>query len=192
MRTANPRKFTVFDGMFLIAAIAIALCLTDFVSRTLHFGPLELPVNPIGWGVIAVIMSYPFALTLSLAVGLLRMRKPRPRVRRIFRQPGMAAFVVTVGYLVITLLTLLIVFVADDLLILRSPVLADVSKLLRWVLVLPALVFGFAVLAIWTVLGLSVTWRAERSWVDRSGRALGAYWMISSVISGVLLYLFTQ
>jgi uncharacterized membrane protein (DUF485 family) len=188
MDKPGPRRFTLLDGMFLIAAIAIALSLTSF--RIAHFVRWGASRSLFGWGVTAGALSVPFALTLSLAVGLLRMREPRPRFRLIFRQPGMAAFVVTVGYLIVSAVILLIVVIADDLLFLRSPVLADNSRLLGWVLMLPRFVFGFAVLAIWSVLGRSGAWRPERSWIDRAGRALGAYWVINGVVCGVLVYLF--
>jgi hypothetical protein len=36
---------------------------------------------------------------------------------------------------------------------------------------------GTAVLSAWTVLLLGGRWRTERSWIDRSGRALGLCWI---------------
>jgi hypothetical protein len=41
---------------------------------------------------------------------------------------------------------------------------------------------GWAVCAAWTVLWLAGVWRAERSWIDRTGRVLGVYWVLNSVL----------
>jgi hypothetical protein len=41
---------------------------------------------------------------------------------------------------------------------------------------------GWAVGAAWTVLWLAGVWRAERSWIDRTGRVLGIYWILNSAI----------
>jgi hypothetical protein len=37
---------------------------------------------------------------------------------------------------------------------------------------------GLAVAVAWLMLGIGGRWRPERSWVDRSGRALGALWLM--------------
>ena len=37
---------------------------------------------------------------------------------------------------------------------------------------------GFAIAACWLVLIVGRRWRPEPSWIDRCGRALGAYWIL--------------
>ena len=53
----------------------------------------------------------------------------------------------------------------------------------------PAFLVGGAVVSIWIVMGLSGTWRAEPSWIDRAGRALGIYWVSTSVLFGWAFFL---
>jgi hypothetical protein len=43
-----------------------------------------------------------------------------------------------------------------------------------------------AVVASWVALALARRWRPEPSWVDRAGRALGAYWIALSLYRWVL------
>jgi hypothetical protein len=40
-----------------------------------------------------------------------------------------------------------------------------------------------AVAAIWVALALSGRWRAEKSWIDRTGRLLGWYWIMYPVVN---------
>jgi hypothetical protein len=91
MRSPIPRRFTLVDAMVLIAATAIAMVL----MRPLLEEMRPLGVHSLGdalrLGSTVSVTLEPMALTLSLAVGLLRLREPRPRLRRAFRQPGMVA-----------------------------------------------------------------------------------------------------
>jgi hypothetical protein len=43
---------------------------------------------------------------------------------------------------------------------------------------------GGAIASVWIVMWLSGTWRADPSWIDRAGRALGIYWIMISALFG--------
>jgi hypothetical protein len=45
---------------------------------------------------------------------------------------------------------------------------------------------GFAVLGSWAALVLNGRWRPKPSWIDRSGRAIGATWIGAVVLSRFL------
>ena len=53
----------------------------------------------------------------------------------------------------------------------------------------PIFLVGGAVASVWIVMWLGGTWRAERSWIDRAGRALGVYWIMTSVLFGWAFFL---
>ena len=55
-----------------------------------------------------------------------------------------------------------------------------------WILLLSFT--GWAVSAAWVVLRLAGAWRAEPGWIDRTGRALGIYWILNSVIASPGLF----
>ena len=46
---------------------------------------------------------------------------------------------------------------------------------------------GFGVCVAWAGSALDAHWKPEPSWVDRTGRALGAAWVALSIPSGVML-----
>src|SRR5262245_26651114 len=99
MRPSAPRRFTVIDAMVLIAATAVALVLMRPLLEEMRL----LAVHPLGdalrLGLTVSVLLEPMALTLSLAVGLLRLREPRPRLRRVFRQPGMATCMAVLAWI---------------------------------------------------------------------------------------------
>jgi hypothetical protein len=49
------------------------------------------------------------------------------------------------------------------------------------------LYLGLAVLASWLTLRAGGWWRAEPSWIDRLGRALGVLWIAEAVIWAALI-----
>ena len=92
-------------------------------------------------------MTFLFAYAFIL-LGL-RLLSPRPPAAELVRQPGLwASGGVVLG--------------AASMLTLRyfQPVIFPASVALAW-----------------SGLALSGRWRAERSWVDRSGRVVGACWL---------------
>ena len=62
----------------------------------------------------------------------------------------------------------------------------DSNSMMLWIRIgmQPMFLVGGAVASVWIVMWLSGTWRADRSWVDRAGAALGIYWIMMSVVFG--------
>jgi len=107
-------------------------------------------------------------LIMTAVFLLIRVRRPRPPIRALLRQPGtLAGLAVTFG------LTL----VAGWMHFLFFGRLIDAT-------VTPIAVGGTVALA-WTCLALVRRWEAEPSWVDRMGRILGA----TAIAVGVIAFL---
>jgi hypothetical protein len=187
MRSPIPRRFTLIDAMVLIAATAIALVLIrPFLADFSFPVVVHSPVDVLILGLTVCVSLEPLALTSSLALGLLRLRKPRPRLRQVFRQPGMAACWAT-G--ICTLFIIIIYLISYFMIIfeLRRFAFGDYFLFENAGLVLFSFT-GWAICAVWTVLWLAGVWRAEHSWIDRAGRVLGVYWVSNSVISFPVLF----
>jgi hypothetical protein len=113
-------------------------------------------------------------MTLTMAVLLMNLRPPRPRWRRMARQPGMAACCTA-----------------------TVPIIVALIGFTYWRLTLEPntrlfcedwrgdSLFGYCgytaglwVLAAWLTLALSGRWRAERSGIDALGRLVGVVWLL--------------
>jgi hypothetical protein len=182
MRTVIARKFTVFDAMLLIAVTAVSLVLIrDYVHfldgrRITWLLPRDWRLASMWrWATVWSGVLAPLAVSLSLAMWLLRLRKPRSKLRRLFRQPGMFA---TSAVVIDTSLFLVKALFSQYYLYSTSttPVLAN---FLLWIMRLPW--NGEVVAVAWLLLWASGSWRNEPSWIDRAGRALGVYWIASGV-----------
>jgi hypothetical protein len=182
-----PRRFTLIDAMVLIAAAAIALVLMRPVLQGMP-SVVHSPTDVLHLGMSVCILIEPLALTWSLALGLLRLRKPRPRLRRVFRQPGMAACTATFSSNIMFILILLII-ASIHYFSLRRFAFGEFFQFTdddAWLVLMSFT--GWAVCGAWTVLWLAGAWRAERSWMDRTGRVLGVYWILNSVIGLPVLF----
>jgi hypothetical protein len=116
-----------------------------------------------------------FAAAWSLALLALRLRRPRPRLRRLTRQPGMVAGAAAAVVLSIRMVNIGIMLGVYAAWVPETPVLAVLENYGELPYI-PAEV-GCAVAAAWVVQGLSGRWHAEPSWLDRAGRALGFFWI---------------
>ncbi len=155
------RKFTLADIMVLVAASAAGLALARSV--------LEAQNSP--W-YFAYPMGAGSPIVLGLTVGLLgiRLRKPRPAARRLFRQPGAAA----------SLVALASVAVWSVFLGIRAGS-GNPDRGLEGFSYVGASA-GPAVLGAWILLGITQTGRREPGWLDRSGLALGCGWIVLMVV----------
>jgi hypothetical protein len=104
---------------------------------------------------------------------LMRVQQPRPPIRALMRQPGtIAGLAVAFG----------LIFVAGWMHLFFFGRLIDGT-------VIPIAVGGTVALA-WTGLALVRRWQAERSWVDRGGRLLGATAIVVGLIALLAIGLF--
>jgi hypothetical protein len=190
MPTAARRTFSLLDAMVLIAATAIGLGgLRGWVELGAELGESVATIahpeagwSPWGWaiyqgyGLLGEVLL-PFCCSWTLALLALRLRGPRPRLRRLARQPGaMACYSAAVGLIPALIGVLGWVLIWGP----RSGAGFDSQVWERLLepafLVVPPLA-GSAVLGSWATLLLGGRWRAERSWIDRAGRCLGVYWI---------------
>jgi hypothetical protein len=185
-----PRKFTLLDAMVFIAATGIAFVpIRLFLWENWRF-PEELSAPEIWRTALEVNVSLiPLALSLSVVVSLLGMKKPRPNLRRVYRKPGIAACIVAVVYSILSLLGYAVFLRFSHAL--DRGIFDDKNSVMLWIRIgmQPMFLVGGAVASIWIVMGLGGTWRADPSWIDRAGRALGIYWITTSVFFGWAFFL---
>ena len=84
MNSTFKRRLFISDGMILVATTAVSLaCVREFETQTRFWQPhaLARPLQASVWA----------ALPLTLALIPLRLRLPRPRTQRLWRQPGWLA-----------------------------------------------------------------------------------------------------
>jgi hypothetical protein len=180
MPTVRHRKFTLLDAIVLIAATAVALVPARYFYAGLFGGGSADDAtggSSISNFVAACyLLSLPFWFFWSAALWGLRLRQPRPRSARIYRQPGTAACV--------TIVVSVMFQIARDVFIVWDPfgilaakqgrfwhgliVFGDLSEVYETTL-------AFGVPFVWLILWLSETWRAEPSWIDRAGRFVGLW-----------------
>jgi hypothetical protein len=184
MRTSTPRKFTLVDAMVLVAAVGVGFVLIrgylDYLNSRYYRLPDQFTLISLWrYGTFLSRILAPLATSLSLGLWLLRMRKPRPDLRHALRQPGMiacaAAVLGTSLFLVKVLLNKCFLYLSDS----GYQQLHDL-----WLFRLP--LNGEIVAVSWILLWISGSWRSEPSWIDRAGRALGVYWIVSGLFFDLL------
>lgn len=180
-RVIGERPLSISDAMALVAAAALAaLIARDVLDNPLRGGPGW-------WRTLAIVVAGLVVLTPTVLI--LRLRRPRPPVRRLARHPGFAASVaatamLALGALAVGLLAIVRVSLQDPL----TPAAPHVWRPPpnpRWwlgaVLHFGAAV-GPAVLAAWTLLALSGRRRPTTNGLDLLGRLIGAAWVVLFVI----------
>jgi hypothetical protein len=193
MRLAR-RKLTIMDGILLLAAIGVGLA----IARQHHRAVVELPSWHRGMSFMEVwywtyhkscvlqISSMP----LSMMLLILRLRQPRPRFKRLMRQPGTVAC-----WAVFFVVGLRILGVLEGALLARIVGVRWHEMVFDWPWVdefgwdaLPLVVFTWAqdlapqmclaVAVTWSLLAVSGQWHPEPSWIDRMGRVIGIYYIL--------------
>jgi hypothetical protein len=184
MSASPKRRFTLIDAMILIAATALGLALDLWMRRK----PVFSRVPHTAWLSSLYYALEPWlstggcvALFWTLAVLPLRLRKPRPTRRRLWRQPG----VIACSAAGLAALLSVVSSIPEGL---GPPNLGE-DWSFWYGLAVAATASGAngpAIAVAWTVLTLSGAWRAEASWIDRLGRGLGVIWFLLFV-AGVVL-----
>jgi hypothetical protein len=193
----TPRRFNLGDGLILMGALALALerlrAIGWFQSFPERIAWCWQGISQLaGWSRWVTHISFtrqrliieltgilteelvlrllcPVLVGLMVAQPLIRLRRPRPPLSQLVRQSGFFVCMTCV----VTLAGLVLI-VGD-----------------RWFsalsLSLP-LTRGILLFLIWPILGLP-PWNAERSWIDRLGRATGWGWIVamaSEIALGIL------
>ena len=198
MPPSRCRRFTLLDAMILVAAIAAGLAAfraeggnhynqqSIFVLREAgksSFGILNSIPGRAGWFMRAqrwsreAIRTTPVFTCLTLALLAIRLRRPRPDLRRLSCQPGFVAEVAVLATLAANLAfsAFQVALSATGQSSMTDPkfyatpafFVSETSQ---------AGLAGMAVLASWATLALGGRWRPERGWIDRSGLAMGLAW----------------
>jgi hypothetical protein len=125
---------------------------------------------------VKVATAIPFLMTITPGVLFMRLRRPRPRWRRLVQQPGMAACSAAIVPIAIALLQICRLEWQFDHVGYGDMYAPRVSwESLFWDCGFQA---GLWVLAAWLALALSGRRLSEPSAIDRLGRLVGAGWLM--------------
>lgn len=165
------RRFTILDAMILIVAAAAGLSL----ARAVGVFDAEEPIGLNG-NLTDLLECLLFAATAGFIA--VRLRRPRPTLRRLGRQPG---FVACMAFVVASACNILDI---SSFAICLNGFTAEAGIAFGYSArrIFDAFRIGPAVILAWVVLSLSTAWRPERGWIDRFGRACAVFW--------ILIYLF--
>jgi hypothetical protein len=175
MAATRVRQLSIMDAMILVLGTAVGAALARAYLRG-HFAALDLwPKTGFDrewlWRVVNWSRGPGACVVVPMMAALLaiRLRPPRPRRGRLIHQPGFAACLAIMVWLLLRW-----IWVATFYYPPRSPPPAARFEPLWFEATQYA---GEAVVGSWLALALSRRWRPEPSWVDRAGRVLGAYWL---------------
>jgi hypothetical protein len=174
--------------MVLIAATAAGLAAGrtlagDYMQTSrlrLTTIPLARTDNLGGAGIAAMCL----VLSWTIALFLLRLRRPRPDRVALFRQPGFAAGASVALIAVILALNFGVTVVHQVYPVGYRFRDLPLYSMFYWSFVGTiyenGLMFGPSVAAAWLVLAGAGCWKPEPSWIDRAGRALGGFWIVAT------------
>jgi hypothetical protein len=168
-RSDPIRRMTLADGLILIAAVGIGLGMAR-VAESGYSGPTS-PAGDHPFDALVYSSLCWSGLALMIAVAPLRLVPPRPPMRRIRRQPGFVASVASVFYLAQAVMYIAVVRLV------RPQPWGGIGYLYY----IGSPTIGSTILFAWFILAVSGRWRAERSWIDRFGRAMGIGWIIAYI-----------
>ena len=167
------------DGLIVIAATAAMLAmLRDAPEQdTVFVGGGLTRYHQAPYAVRLALRATFVLIPWTVAAFLMRLRQPRPPLRRLVLQPGMAACgAVTLWLGFKTLLLVLMLGVPQQRSLVRA-YMGDGALIASWA--------APAVAGAWLVLLLSGRWRPDRGWIDRLGRAIGASWLVLEVLNSI-------
>jgi hypothetical protein len=185
------RRLTLRDVLIVVAFLALGFGLLRlritfadvprFFRSAFTPVPWELPVGVLVLRLSGLVeLAIPCFLSWTLGLLILRVALPRPPIRCLFRQPG---FVGCVAFLAIAVCSYAATFAS---LAIRGRLASVTTRELIGFHSTASLLMtqfgGWGMAAAWIILGLSGRWRFEASWIDRFGRAMGVFWLVSALI----------
>ena len=182
------RRFTIADGMILIAATAAGIALSGRIRPEVWSNPrvqFDSWKAALYFASVTMLMGLPCLIAWTLTIPLLRIRGGFQSWRRVARRPGMAACLLV--WLSLPLSVGLILggqVYSSGIARFRSRVdLYGAASVLMEILWTASPLIGWGVAMGWSLQAIQGRWRAEPTWTDRAGRALGTIWIgIAAVI----------
>jgi hypothetical protein len=172
MDGSRPRKLTLVDAMIFIAATGAGIAVIRTYAPSYYAWSYN-PTPPPTWVEWAAFVlpswaDYLAPIPAAWTIGTLiqRLFPTRPPLRIVCLQAGTAA----------VLAATVAVSVNSVYLILHVWTMRSAYHEMAFVYTTHSA--GIAVGGVWLVLALGGTWRAEPTWIDRWGRALGIYWLL--------------
>lgn len=187
------RAFGLLDAIILVGAAAAG---ATSIRPVLHYGrgmpnffreyfPALGPLFFAAYSDLVVEFLVPWLASLTLAFLAIRLRKPRPRFRRLMQQPGTvacvaAAFVMAIGVASASAAIGVVgLNASENLEDFCLPVLSRIFNMA-----------SIAVVAVWSFIALAGRWKPEAGWIDLMGRVVGATWILIFIISSFFSHLF--
>jgi hypothetical protein len=169
------RRLSIADIMILIlASAASTLILQSYLpghARQLGYFRRNA-TDPLGLWILWSWLHGPgscLVVPLMAALILMRLRQPRPRWSRLISQPGFVACLAVMASILPGIAWIATIHHRPGFQ--RPGGFEQVwSIATHWA--------DTTVLGSWMALALSRRWRPEPSWIDRSGRVLGLYWVL--------------
>ena len=178
------RPFTLLDGMILVAGVGAGFA---WLRARLPEYQDELD-GMLGsrsrWSDIAFNAAGILLILGSMLVLILRLRKPRPKMRQVARQPGFGACFTAVAIAIgcfYSELTYSMFYRAEY---------PAISGAWHFESFNPRDETAYAIAAIWLLFALGRIGRREPGWIDRSGRVLGWCWIAWGVGNRFLMFYF--
>jgi hypothetical protein len=163
-RRTPCRSFTLFDGMILVAGVAVGLV----GGRAGYEQFQEYGIWP---HAASRYVCYAMLLA-SCMVLILRLRGSRPPLRLVARQPGAVACFAIVAFQLSSAIQALILSMRLD-----EPMFLGRIDVTIWIIFSQIGTRYASVVPIsWALLAMTGHWRPEPGWIDRSGRILGWAW----------------
>jgi hypothetical protein len=206
-RRQARRRITLRDVMLLVAATALGIVYTRHLEGRVGFiGNTGIPWTSRTslWIYQGAILASPCAVCLTAILLLLRWLPPRCNWRRLTREPGTVACVVT--SVVVGARTILVALAMWSLIIVpshkshiaqstgtvftlvtsRSWPFYDRLEFLMGSVVTSCVYAGWSIAAIWLLIGVMGRWRHSQSWLERLGRLCGWYWIAFAVLTSLV------
>jgi hypothetical protein len=191
---------TLLDAILLVGSAAIGMGAFQGVRRSLFQGWIWILERGLPdfstWSTVDLVVTcsdltvflVPVVAPWTLLLIVLRLRAPRPRWRRIWGQPGMAACLAAVFGWCWSGLALIL---ALDVGYVARP--RRYNSFEAWAQeYLSNQVFmyvGLAVAAAWVVQYASGRWRRSADWIDLIGRVVGVLWILVGLVWTLRAYL---
>jgi hypothetical protein len=193
----KSRPFGIVDAMLAVAPIAVGLWANRmdwfFIGNLWqkHVWPSRLCAAAF----VSVGLALPYLAAGTVAWLFMRIRQPRPPLRRLARRPGTVACLTAVAAFTIILGSFAVTMAMERRVSLNlsahnwrtggtgSTVFLWAGRKPSGIMIVPwSDRLGFAVAGAWLALRASGRWSPERSWIDRLGRVLGWAWIVAAAI----------